>query len=251
MKVKSENYTHEFHYLSANEIFFDRKQKYCPGYEEIDVYGGFWSFLFAKLPEGSVTICINNKDVSVSGAIGVFIPAHAVVHWKINSPFLHWFAYSNRLPADDNFPKDLTLFSLPNFEKEISPEWIREFIVKSSDKLVLSQMHINPYAKKLKTLLDKDYKLNTSLQSYALGLGISKEWLIKYFKKSYGLTPINYRNRKRLMDTLFALHVDKEKIVDLSHDMGFQDLKHFNALFKKVISALPSQFLPGKLALEY
>jgi AraC-like DNA-binding protein len=78
-------------------------------------------------------------------------------------------------------------------------------------------------------------------------LGISKEWLIKYFRKSFGVTPIYYRNEKRMMEALFLLHVEKNKIVNLSQEIGFNDLKHFNQLFKKAISVPPYKFLDKEL----
>lgn len=243
MKVEADHYTHKFHYLSPNELFFDRQQVYSPNYEEIDVYGSFWSFLFATLPQKSIAISINGVDFPVSGRIGLLIPPHSVVHWKINSPELHWFAYSNRLPFPETFPNEPTIYPLTVLPAEVSPAWIRHLIVSSENAQTLPCMSANPYAKKLKNRMDEEYKMNTPLQEYAEQLGLSKEWLIKYFKQSYGLPPIDYRNRKRLMEALFLLHVDKEKIIDLSHNMGFNDLKHFNALFKKAITLPPSQFL--------
>lgn len=244
MKVEADNYTHEFHHLSENEIFFDRKQSYRPNYKEIDVYGSFWSFLLSSLPNNSVSIKINEQEVPIQGNIGLFMPAHSIVHWRIQTPHLHWFAYSNRLLAPNTFPKEPTIYPLDTLPSEISPAWIYQHIATAQNARTLPLVHSNLYAKKLKAALDREFKMNTSLHDYAKRAGISKEWLIKYFKKSYGLTPIDYRNKKRVMETLFSLHVSHEKIIDLAHNVGFNDLKHFNKLFKKAISIPPSQFLP-------
>ena len=125
----------------------------------------------------------------------------------------------------------------------ISPDWIKNLIETSKPLSTIQNTEYNPYAKKFKAILDEEYKQNKSLAEYADQLGISKEWLIKYFKKSYGVTPVDYRNRKRIMEAIFLLHVEDEKIVDLSQSVGFNDLKHFNQLFKKAITLPPSKFL--------
>jgi AraC-like DNA-binding protein len=247
MKVTADSYTHEFHFLSDHEIFFDRKQAYRPNYSHVDVYGTFWSFLFAEIPKNSVYVTYGETSLSFSGKVGVLIPPHSILKWSVTCPSLHWFAYSNNAPYPGDFPTELTVYPLNEIPETISPDWIKNLIQKSENTTSMRQFGVNPYAKKFKTLLDAEFKLNRTLSEYAMELGISKEWLIKYFRKSFGVTPIYYRNEKRMMEALFLLHVEKNKIVNLSQEIGFNDLKHFNQLFKKAISVPPSKFLDKEL----
>ena len=243
MKVTAGKFTHEFHFFSDHEIFFDRRQEYTSNYSVLDVYGSFWSFLFAHVPAKGVRISQGKSSISVSGRVGMLVPPGSIVEWKINCPRLHWFAYSNNRTYPESFPNALTVFELNDIPATVSPDWIRNLIKTSKPISTIKNSEYNPYAKKFKSILDNEYKLNKSLDDYAAELGLSKEWLIKYFKKSYGVTPVDYRNRKRIMEAIFLLHVDDEKIVDLSQRIGFNDLKHFNQLFKKAITLPPSKFL--------
>jgi len=242
-KVSSETYSHEFHFLSENEVFFDRHQAYGPNHSEVDVYADFWSFLFADVPENGIRLSHHGQNTEISGKIGILIPPHEVMRWQVRAPRLHWFAYSNNQKYPADFPKALTIYRLDHLPEEASPQWIHQVIQGHAQGWTPQSLAPNLYAKKLKEILDFEYKENKSLSLYASDLGISKEWLIKYFKKSYDVTPIEYRNKKRLMQTLFALHTEKNKIVNFSQNVGFNDLKQFNALFKKVIRVTPSQFL--------
>lgn len=243
MKVTARNYTHEFRFFSDHEIFFDRHQLYPSNYSITDVYGSFWSFMFANIAPGALCISQGESSLAISGTVGVLIPPQSAVHWKINCPQLHWFCYSNNEPYPESFPLDLTIYPLHRIPDTVSPAWIKELIIDSKNSTTLQSFGINPYAKKFKILLDREFKLNKALPTYAVELGLSKEWLIKYFKKSYHLTPVDYRNKKRMMEALFLLHVETGKIIDLSQSIGFNDLKHFNQLFKKAISVPPSKFL--------
>ncbi len=242
-KVSSDTYQHEFHFLSKSEIFFERQQSYPFDHIEVDVYAGFWSFLFADIPEAGIRLRHNGQNVEIAGKTGILIPPHSVVRWQVLTTQLHWFAYSNSEPYPQNFPKDLTVFHLDQIPNEVSPRWISDLISHHPRSWALNPVAPNRYAKQLKEILDQEYKENRPLAEYASDLGISKEWMIKYFKKSYDITPIVYRNKKRLMQSLFSLHTEDDKIVNLSQKVGFNDLKQFNSLFKQVVRVPPSQFL--------
>lgn len=243
MKVTTDSYTHEFNFLSDHEIFFDRQKFYGPDYSQIDVYGSFWSFIFSDVPENAVTISLGDKSMTIEGKMGLLVPPHAVVTWSVQCGQLNWFCYSNKQPYPESFPKDMTVYPLRDIPETITPEWIHNLIRTSDESHALCSSGVNPYAKKLKSLLDSEFKINKSLHLYSKEIGISKEWLIRYFKKSYGVSPIEYRNKKRMFEAMFLLHVEKDKIIDLSHNMGFNDLKHFNQLFKKTIATTPSKFV--------
>lgn len=243
MKVTTDSYTHEFNFLSDHEVFFDRQKFYGPDYRLTDVYGGFWSFIFSDIPENAVTISLGENCITVEGKVGLLVPPHAVITWSVQCGNFNWFCYSNKHSYPESFPKNMTIYPLNDIPETVSPQWIHELVQKSHNAKTLSSSSVNPYAKKLKQLLDGEFKLNRALAEYASEIGISKEWLIRYFKKSYGVSPIEYRNKKRMFEAMFLLHVEKDKIINLSHNMGFNDLKHFNQLFKKTIAASPSKFL--------
>ena len=45
------------------------------------------------------------------------------------------------------------------------------------------------------------------------------------------------------MQAFILLHLQNNKILDLSQIVGFNDLKQFNSLFKENIKTQPSRFL--------
>lgn len=244
MKVITDSYSHEFNFLSDHEIFFNRHESYGQDYRRTDVYSGFWSFIFSDISGNEVSISLGEESVVVRGKMGLLVPPHAVVTWAVQCGHLNWLCYSNKQQYPESFPKDITVYPLAKLPEMVTREWIDNLIHTSNDSYTLCSSGLNPYAKKLKSLLDSEFKINKSLNEYSKEIGISKEWLIRYFKKSFGVSPIEYRNKKRIFEAMFLLHVEKDKIIDVSHNMGFNDLKQFNQMFKKTIATTPSRFTP-------
>ena len=243
-KVTAPSFNHDIFRASAHEIFFSRSQNYEPDQVDIDVYGNFWSFLFADISPPGLAMASPHSTLTVQGPVGLLIPPHQVVQWQVRTSHLNWFAYCTDLPYPSDLPTDIQAFFLTQFPTEVTPSWILNLLKTHPSVANAKKPDVNPHAQKLKDLLDREYKDNRPLADYAAELGLSKEWLIRYFKKSYFVTPIEYRNKKRLMQAFFELHSCDEKILALSHDVGFNDLKQFNSLFKKVLQLTPSQLKP-------
>ncbi len=239
--VHSPNFDHQVHAISPHEIFFSRAQIYGPDHSDIDVYGNFWSFVFADIPKPGLRIKSSGDEFAVTGPVGILIPPDEVVHWKMRIHRLDWFAYCSDRAYPSFFPKQLSVFQISSLPDEVSPAWIAGMVQSTRPIWSAHSSVANIYARKLKTQLDKEFQSNDSLDAYAEELGLSKEWLIRYFKQAYDITPIDYRNKKRLMQAFFELHTQSGKIIDLSYNLGFNDLKHFNSLFKKILQVTPSQ----------
>lgn len=241
--ITSESYSHEFVKLSANELFFSRSQEYKLNSTEIDCYGNFWSFLFADIPKEGLVILNAPQKIVLSGLVGILVPPHTLIHWQFLASKIKWYAFASMNNYPKNFPQDPHIFSLSSLPGFLNETSLSTLI--STNKLIHTLTHDsdNIYASNLKKLIDNSFMSNQTLNEFASTLNISKEWLVKYFKKTYGIPPIAYRNKKRLMQAFILLHLHNNKILDLSHDVGFNDLKQFNELFKQNIRTQPSKFL--------
>lgn len=242
-KVTSESYVHEFTKISPSEITFVRTQNYKVNNTEIDCYGNFWSFIYSDIPAPGIQINFGSDKFILSGKQGMLLPKHSLIEWKFLAPQITWYAYSTTLPYPSHFPDSISIYALDKSDAHLSLDFINNLIQTQPVAIQLKRININPYAEKLKSIIDSSFSNNLDLGLCAKELNISKEWLIKYFKKSYNITPISYRNKKRLMEAFMRLHLNSEKVLDLSHQVGFNDLKQFNTLFKDNIRTQPSKFI--------
>jgi two-component system response regulator YesN len=70
-------------------------------------------------------------------------------------------------------------------------------------------------------------------------LNISHEHLSRQFKKDYGLSPSAYLHKLRVAEATFRLTLGEE-IIDISQDVGYNDLSRFYKQFKKATHTSPA-----------
>lgn len=86
-------------------------------------------------------------------------------------------------------------------------------------------------------------------QNYQEGLNalyrISKrspEYLCRIFKKYLNKTPTKFINEIRIENAKFALKYTNRSIIEISQDVGYENLSHFYHTFKKITGMSPKDF---------
>lgn len=72
--------------------------------------------------------------------------------------------------------------------------------------------------------------------------GKSQEHLTRCMKKYYHVTPTEYINQIRLEQTTILLETTDDSILDIMLECGFNNVSHFNQLFKKNYGLTPSRY---------
>ena len=72
--------------------------------------------------------------------------------------------------------------------------------------------------------------------------GYSHEHLCRVFKACLGITPTDYVNRLKLKYAASLLAISDERIAVISLDAGFENLSHFNHLFKSRYGVSPARY---------
>lgn len=71
---------------------------------------------------------------------------------------------------------------------------------------------------------------------------ISIQYLIRLFKKSYGMSPQSYIMQRRLKQAAYFLSESQASVNDISLNLGFCNSGHFNKRFKEYFKVTPSQY---------
>lgn len=87
-----------------------------------------------------------------------------------------------------------------------------------------------------------------TLMEAAAKLAISERQLQRQLTKLTGMTFTTYVQHARLDACCQYLRESSDKISDIAARVGYQDLKFFNQLFKKMIGVTPSQYRLGHTA---
>lgn len=92
---------------------------------------------------------------------------------------------------------------------------------------------------KAKKLIDENYAEMRSIARIAARLKVSHEHLSRQFKRDYQMTPSGYLRQLRIADATFRLAIG-EKIIDISQDVGYNDLSRFYKQFHKTTRTSPA-----------
>jgi AraC-like DNA-binding protein len=96
-----------------------------------------------------------------------------------------------------------------------------------------------------KRLLDREYASTAvTIAAVARAAGTSASALSRAFKRSYGITPVRYRHHLRVMDALLRLAAGSAPL-DVSQDVGFEDLSRFYSIFRRVACSAPGPYRPA------
>jgi AraC-like DNA-binding protein len=90
-----------------------------------------------------------------------------------------------------------------------------------------------------KRLIDENYLAFPSIAKVAARLGVSHAHLSRQFKRDFEMSPSEYLHQLRVTDATFRLSIG-EPIIDISHEVGYNDLSRFYKQFRKNTSTSPS-----------
>jgi AraC-like DNA-binding protein len=96
-------------------------------------------------------------------------------------------------------------------------------------KLVIQYVHDN-YAQKL------------SLDDMAALSNLSKYYFCRFFKACIGKSPVDYLHYYRLLQAEQLLSQTNLKVVDIAHEVGFNDLSSFTRLFHRQTGVTPTRY---------
>ncbi|MEL6674953.1 MAG: AraC family transcriptional regulator [Bacteroidota bacterium] len=92
----------------------------------------------------------------------------------------------------------------------------------------------------LEKYMEEHFMYNLPLERFAFLTGRSLTTFKSDFKKIYKNTPGKWLTEKRLMLAHHKLTAEKQRITDVYHAVGFENLSHFSFAFKKAFGYSPS-----------
>ena len=105
-------------------------------------------------------------------------------------------------------------------------------------------------AENIMEFIDENISHKFTIDDLCQKFFLGKTQLIKLFKEKYGVTPIKYAQLQRISIAKYYLTNTDEPISSLHDKLGFDDVKYFSKLFKKITGFSPSKFKEKYYALK-
>jgi transcriptional regulator GlxA family with amidase domain len=92
------------------------------------------------------------------------------------------------------------------------------------------------------TYIEENFHAQISIESIAEQTHMSKRNFIRRFKSATKNTPLEYLQRVKIESAKKALERNTYSILSLMHDVGYNDLKTFRTVFKRITGLTPQDY---------
>jgi AraC-like DNA-binding protein len=181
---------------------------------------------------GEENVCLQTKR------FGAFYPPFAIVRVCFKDARGCW----NGMAGTTNLPTEFS--SSPFiFETDVEApknfEQLKELLHSSRNR---QSIEINPTPSLLsiraKRLIDENYQIYPSIARIAARLKVTHEHLTRQFKRDFLMSPSEYLHQLRIADATYRLSKGEE-IIEVSQDVGYNDLSRFYKQFRKAMTKTP------------
>lgn len=111
-----------------------------------------------------------------------------------------------------------------------------------TDELALRRGGFKDMLAEAKAYIQQNIAKEVTLEEVANLVGLTPNYFSLYFKKTTGVTFINYRMTKRIEAAEQLLALPHYRIVDVAHETGYEDYSHFAKTFRKMKGITPTEF---------
>lgn len=219
---------------------------------EAGVNEGFTEKLSYKTGPGDI-LMINPADLHA----GKSLHKSALAFWtiRIEPWWLQEFCNQNELPSDPNFTtrpiSDLDLVQsikrsmimlmqhqVIEFEEHLQ-EWLACLISRHAQSTCNIKPDYQPNRVEIgHQFLQDNYHQNLSLKQIADAASLSPYHFLRQFKKTYGLSPLQYLRNVRVEKAKKMLH--ETNLTQVAQQVGFYDQSHLTRNFKRIEGTAPS-----------
>lgn len=243
LTVHAESYTSQYRKISRNLYSFHRQQKWSPGQSDVEAFGNFWSVALADFPADELYMLRKDQQVPIIGKKAIFLPPHSIVEWQIHVPSFEWSALVSDASLPIGLPQQPTLYPWPDdFIPKSAGELISQLQNSQNFRNVAKLEQGSTLATKVKEFIDDNFMAKVSISEVAEELGYAHATVTRAFKKAYGLTPIAYRNKKRIFDSLCLMLFYDQPVNHAARAVGYEEVSQYNKQFRKLLRTTPSQY---------
>ncbi|WP_259617716.1 helix-turn-helix domain-containing protein [Paenibacillus doosanensis] len=94
----------------------------------------------------------------------------------------------------------------------------------------------------LQKYIERNLHKSITVEQLAKAVHFHPNYLIKYFKKHFGMPPAKYMQRKRMDKAKFLLTTTSQSMKEVAQQSGFENTNHFTKSFRKETGFPPTEY---------
>lgn len=243
--IIASNYAATVVELSPRFYQLRRKDVYSERAHVIDCLGSTWMLAFFDGPAGKVFVRTPEGFFSPNTPTALLMPPFTLVEYLIEPGSIQWEGVVSVGEISPDLPESPILFDW-DFAAPKTLEQTYQFIrERKNQRVIPSERKPSSLAAKAKAYIDKNFTEELRINDLADHLKVSRVVLSREFSKVYGLSPVRYRHRLRIFETLRWMN-EGYNITDSLYRGGFTDASEFLHQFKRTLHTKPSSYRTPK-----
>ena len=198
-----------------------------------------WLLELYEIVSGDVGFAVDAKKIRpATNSFGVLYPPFSLTRLSFQNPRgrVVGIACSAELPAE--FLNSALLFETSCFSPGSATEAIEVIRAGKNPQSVAADASAALLSRKAKQLIDKSHLDYPAIARIAQRLGVSHAHLSRQFKSDFDMSPSEYLRKLRVADAPLRL-ARGEEIINVSLDVGYNDLSRFYKQFRKTTNTSP------------
>jgi AraC-like DNA-binding protein len=208
-----------------------------------DATGPYWVFAVVRVQEGGLQYLHGAGRVAAPGRrFAIFMPRWSIVCPAPSSCVVATDAVTSHDALTPEMPVRPVAWRWPGGDPPATRQGVERAVAAAGPFVVISRdADPSATARHAKTVLDQSYDRPLTLARIATLAGLSPSVLSRSFRRAYGMPPVEYRHRLRVMDAMFRLASGGE-ILSVLEDVGFGDVSRFYSRFRTLLCAPPGAY---------
>lgn len=241
-QIGADNRKTRFFQVDTDLVFVHRIETYPAACVVHETYANNWFVGFLTSSGTSLEIRSGRTIRELTAPRAFVVPPHSLLEWHLGRGQTEWSGFFSKYPFSKRPFRLPTIFSFDGVLPTTALE-LADLIdhMEAGEEIEMSRDN-SWFSCRIKEFIDAHYRDDMKVEDIAKKLNSHRSFVARSFKKSYGISPVEYRHKLRVFEGLKKMNQENQEVTTAAIESGFSSIQRFEEHFKDLFGLTPSQF---------